>query len=199
MVRLTRIYTRGGDNGETSLGDGSRAPKYSVRVAAYGTVDEANAAIGIARLHVGAQTDLAADAQMDAGADAMLGRIQNDLFDLGADLCTPEDGRRSAGALRILAAQVERLEHEIDAMNAVLRPLDSFILPGGSAAAAYLHLARTITRRAERLVSDLAHAEPVNPEALKYLNRLSDHLFVLGRRLNDNGAKDVLWVPGATR
>ena len=192
MVRLTRIYTRGGDGGETSLGDGSRVPKHSLRVAAYGTVDEANAAIGIARLHA------------DAEADVMLGHIQNDLFDLGADLCTPEDGRRgadkgNAGALRILAAQVERLEHEIDAMNATLRPLDSFILPGGSAAAAYLHLARTVTRRAERLVGQLAAAERVNPEALKYLNRLSDHLFVLGRRLNDNGARDVLWVPGATR
>jgi cob(I)alamin adenosyltransferase len=187
MVRLTRIYTRGGDGGETSLGDGSRVPKHSLRVAAYGTVDEANAAIGIARL------------QADAEADVMLGHIQNDLFDLGADLCTPEHGRRSAGALRIAAAQVERLEHEIDAMNATLRPLDSFILPGGTAAAAYLHLARTVTRRAERLVSELARTEPVNPEALKYLNRLSDHLFVLGRRVNDNGARDVLWVPGANR
>ena len=187
MVRLTRIYTRGGDKGETSLGDGSRAPKHALRVAAYGTVDEANAAIGIARLHA------------DAEADAMLGHIQNDLFDLGADLWTPEDGRRSAGALRISAAQVERLEQEIDAMNAALRPLDSFILPGGTAAAAYLHLARTVTRRAERLVSELARTEPVNPEALKYLNRLSDHLFVLGRRVNDNGARDVLWVPGANR
>jgi cob(I)alamin adenosyltransferase len=187
MVRLTRIYTRGGDKGETSLGDGSRVPKHELRVAAYGTVDEANAAIGIARLHA------------DAEADAMLGHIQNDLFDLGADLCTPEDGRRSAGALRISGAQVERLEHEIDAMNAALRPLDSFILPGGTAAAAYLHLARTVTRRAERLVSELARTEPVNPEALKYLNRLSDHLFVLGRRVNENGARDVLWTPGANR
>jgi cob(I)alamin adenosyltransferase len=191
MVRLTRIYTRGGDNGETSLGDGARVPKHVLRVAAYGTVDEANAAIGIARLHVVAGTD--------ANADAMLGAIQNDLFDLGADLCTPEDGRRASGALRIAAAQVERLEQEIDAMNASLRPLDSFILPGGSAVAAYLHLARTVTRRAERLVSKLAQTERVNPEALKYLNRLSDHLFVLGRRLNDNGARDVLWVPGANR
>jgi cob(I)alamin adenosyltransferase len=187
MVRLSRIYTRGGDKGETSLGDGSRVPKHSLRVAAYGTVDEANAAIGIARLHA------------DAEADVMLGHIQNDLFDLGADLCTPEDGRRSAGALRISAAQVERLEQEIDAMNAALRPLDSFILPGGTAAAAYLHLARTVTRRAERLVSELVQTEPVNPEVLKYLNRLSDHLFVLGRRVNDNGARDVLWVPGANR
>jgi len=153
MVRLTRIYTRGGDGGETSLGDGSRVPKHALRVAAYGTVDEANAAIGIARLHA------------DPEADEMLGRIQNDLFDLGADLCTPEDGRRAAGALRIAAAQVERLEREIDAMNASLRPLDSFILPGGTAAAAHLHLARTVTRRAERRVSELARTEAVNPEA----------------------------------
>ncbi|MGH7048528.1 MAG: cob(I)yrinic acid a,c-diamide adenosyltransferase [Stellaceae bacterium] len=189
MVRLTRIYTRGGDGGETSLGDGSRVVKHSLRVAAYGTVEEANAAIGLARLHLAA----------DAEAQAMLGRVQNDLFDLGADLCTPEDGRRGAGALRILAAQVARLEHEIDIMNASLHPLDSFILPGGSAAAAHLHLARTVTRRAERLVSELAGAERVNPEALKYLNRLSDHLFVLGRRLNGNGANDVLWVPGQNR
>ena len=191
MVRLTRIYTRGGDGGETSLGDGSRVPKQALRVAAFGTVDEANAAIGLARLHV--------DGESDAAADAMLARIQNDLFDLGADLCTPEDGRRAARALRIVAAQVERLEGEIDAMNAALRPLDSFILPGGNPAAAHLHLARTVTRRAERLVCTLAAAEPVNPEAIKYLNRLSDHLFVLGRRLNDNGARDVLWRPGATR
>jgi len=195
MVRLTRIYTRGGDKGETSLGGGSRVPKHALRVAAYGTVDEANAAIGIARLHVGIGLGAGADAE----ADAMLGRVQNDLFDLGADLCTPEGGRRSAGALRISAAQVDRLEHEIDAMNASLRPLDSFILPGGSPTAAYLHLARTVARRAERLVGQLAQAEPVNPEALKYLNRLSDHLFVLGRRANDNGARDVLWVPGANR
>ena len=187
MVRLTRIYTRGGDKGDTSLGDGSRVPKQALRVEAYGTVDEANAAIGLARLHA------------DAEADAMLARIQNDLFDLGADLCTPEDGRRAVGALRIVAAQVARLEREIDAMNAHLRPLDSFILPGGTAAAAHLHLARTVTRRAERLVCALAAAEPVNPEAVKYLNRLSDHLFVLGRRVNDNGARDVLWQPGATR
>ena len=191
MVRLTRIYTRGGDKGETSLGDGSRVAKQSLRVAAFGTVDEANAAIGLARLQVGAGSD--------AEVDAMLARIQNDLFDLGADLCTPEEGRRAAGALRIVAAQTQRLEREIDAMNAALQPLDSFILPGGTAAAAHLHLARTVTRRAERLVCALAAAEAVNPEAVKYLNRLSDHLFVLGRRLNDNGAKDVLWQPGMTR
>jgi cob(I)alamin adenosyltransferase len=187
MVRLTRIYTRGGDKGETSLGDGSRVPKQARRVEAYGTVDEANAAIGLVRLHA------------EGEADAMLARIQNDLFDLGADLCTPEDGRRTAGALRIAAAQVARLEREIDAMNQALRPLDSFILPGGSAAAAHLHLARTVTRRAERLVCALAVEEKVNPEAVKYLNRLSDHLFVLSRRLNDSGAGDVLWQPGATR
>ena len=147
MVRLTRIYTRGGDKGETSLGDGSRVPKHSLRVAAYGTVDEANAAIGLARLHVSTGVNAGGDAE----ADAMLGRIQNDLFDLGADLCTPEEGRRDPGALRILTAQVERLEREIDAMNTTLRPLNSFILPGGTAAAAHLHLARTVTRRAERL------------------------------------------------
>src|SRR5580704_14151136 len=187
MVKLTRIYTRGGDKGKTSLGDGARVTKQSLRVEAYGTVDEANAAVGLARLHISGDDD------------AMLARIQNDLFDLGADLCTPEGGRRGAGALRIAAAQVERLEREIDAMNATLAPLDSFILPGGTAAAAYLHLARTVTRRAERLVSELAGAERVNPEALKYLNRLSDHLFVLSRRVNDGGALDVLWVPGANR
>src|SRR5947209_4193963 len=187
MVRLTRIYTRGGDAGETSLGDGSRVAKQSLRVEAFGSVDEGNAAIGLARLHA------------EGEADAMLARIQNELFDLGSDLCTPETGRRASGALRIVAAQVERLEAEIDAINAELAPLDSFVLPGGSAAAAYLHLARTITRRAERLVCALAAEEKVNPEAIKYLNRLSDHLFVLGRRVNDNGAKDVLWQPGATR
>ena len=187
MVRLTRIYTRGGDKGETSLGDGTRVPKQTLRVEAYGTVEEANAAIGLARLYT------------EGEPDDMLGRIQNELFDLGADLCTPETGRRAAGTLRIAAAQVARLEREIDTMNAALRPLDSFILPGGSPAAAHLHLARTVTRRAERLVCALAAAEPVNAEAIKYLNRLSDHLFVLGRRVNDGGARDVLWRPGATR
>jgi cob(I)alamin adenosyltransferase len=187
MVKLTRIYTRGGDKGKTSLGDGTRVPKQSLRVEAYGTVDEANAAVGLARLHVVGDNA------------AMLARIQNDLFDLGADLCTPEGGRRGAGALRIIAAQVKRLETEIDAMNADLQPLTSFVLPGGTAAAAYLHLARTVTRRAERLTCALAEAEKVNAEAVKYLNRLSDHLFVLGRRVNDNGARDVLWQPGLTR
>jgi cob(I)alamin adenosyltransferase len=187
MVKLTRIYTRGGDKGKTSLGDGTRVPKQSLRVEAFGTVDEANATIGLARLHA------------EGEADAMLVRIQNDLFDLGADLCTPEGGRRGAGALRIVAAQVKRLEAEIDAINAALAPLNSFVLPGGSPAAAYLHLARTVTRRAERLVCALAAEEKINPEAVKYLNRLSDHLFVLSRRLNDNGARDVLWRPGLTR
>jgi cob(I)alamin adenosyltransferase len=187
MVRLTRIYTRGGDGGETSLGDGSRVPKQALRVEAFGTVDEANAAVGLARLHA------------PAAADAMLARIQNDLFDLGADLCTPEDGRRAAGALRIVAAQVERLEHEIDAMNAELQPLNSFVLPGGTPCAAHLHLARTVARRAERLVAALAAAEKINAQALTYLNRLSDHLFVLSRHVNHRGAGDVLWQPGANR
>jgi cob(I)alamin adenosyltransferase len=187
MVRLTRIYTRGGDGGETSLGDGRRVPKHAARVDAFGTVDEANAVIGLARLHAAGEVD------------AALARIQNDLFDLGADLATPEDGRRAAGALRIVAAQVERLEREIDAWNARLAPLSSFVLPGGSACAAQLHLARTVVRRAERLVAALAASETINPEALKYLNRLSDHLFVLSRHVNDDGARDVLWRPGANR
>jgi cob(I)alamin adenosyltransferase len=187
MVRLTRIYTRGGDRGETSLADGTRVKKHALRVDAYGTVDEANAAVGLARLHA------------EGEPDAMLGRIQNDLFDLGADLCTPDDGRKAEGALRVAAAQVERLEREIDAMNAELKPLDSFILPGGTPCGVALHLARTVTRRAERLVVALAEAEPVNDEAVKYLNRLSDHLFVLGRWVNGRGAEDVLWVPGRHR
>jgi cob(I)alamin adenosyltransferase len=187
MVRLTRIYTRGGDGGETSLGDGARVPKDALRVEAFGTVDEANAAIGLARLHLAGE------------GDEMLARIQNDLFDLGADLCTPEEGRRAEGALRIVPAQVERLEREIDAVNAGLSPLNSFVLPGGSPAAAHLHLARTIVRRAERLVTSLARQEKINPEALKYLNRLSDHLFVLSRQANAGGAGDVLWRPGGTR
>jgi cob(I)alamin adenosyltransferase len=187
MVTLTKIYTRGGDTGETSLGSGDRVKKHDVRVAAYGTSDEANAVIGLARLHT------------SGDADAMLARIQNDLFDLGADLCTPEDGKRSEGALRIVESQVIRLENEIDAMNADLQPLTSFILPGGSPAAAHLHLARTVSRRCERLMTELAMHEKVNPDAIKYINRLSDHLFVLARHLNDNGAADVLWVPGASR
>lgn len=187
MVTLSKIYTRGGDAGETSLGSGDRVKKHDVRVAAYGTSDEANAVIGIARLHT------------EGDVDDMLMRIQNDLFDLGADLCTPENGKRSEGALRIMDSQVDRLEQEIDAMNADLQPLSSFILPGGSAAASYLHLARTVSRRCERLMTELAIDEDVNPAALKYMNRLSDHLFVLARKVNDNGATDVLWVPGQNR
>jgi cob(I)alamin adenosyltransferase len=186
-VRLTRIYTRGGDAGETSLVDGTRVPKHAPQVEAYGTVDELNAAIGLARLHAEGETD------------AMLARIQNDLFDLGADLATPAAGRKAPGALRIDAAQVARLEREIDAVNERLAPLDSFVLPGGGALAAHLHLARTVARRAERLVAALTGKETVNPEALKYLNRLSDHLFVLSRHANRDGAADVLWVPGAHR
>ncbi len=187
MVRLTRIYTRGGDAGETSLGDGARVSKASTRVAAFGTVDEANSAIGVARLHATGE------------ADAMLGRIQNDLFDLGADLCTPEEENPKYPPLRVSDRQVERLEREIDAMNERLAPLDSFILPGGSPAAAYLHVARTVARRAERLIVELAAAERVNPAAVRYANRLSDHLFVLSRHLNEDGRSDVLWVPGSNR
>jgi cob(I)alamin adenosyltransferase len=187
MVRLTRIYTRGGDRGQTSLGDGGRVAKHDLRVAAYGTVDEANAVIGLARLHT------------EALEDAMLARIQNDLFDLGADLCRPGDDPDEAGALRIQPRQVQRLESEIDDLNAALAPLDSFVLPGGRPAAAYLHQARTVVRRAERLTTELATREPVNPIAIQYLNRLSDHLFVLARHLNDRGKADVLWVPGGNR
>ena len=187
MVTLTRIYTRGGDQGRTSLGDGTRVAKHTARVAAYGTVDEANATIGMTRLHT------------TGAADAMLARIQNDLFDLGADLCRPGSDFESDTALRIRENQVERLEREIDGMNAELRPLTSFVLPGGTPAAACLHLARTVTRRGERLVVELAEAETVNPAAIRYLNRLSDHLFVMSRWLNDKGAADVLWVPGANR
>ncbi len=187
MVRLSRIYTRGGDGGETSLGNGERVPKHALRVAVYGTVDEANAVIGLARLHT------------ESDSDTMLARIQNDLFDLGADLCMPPDGRKADAALRIVDAQVERLEQEIDEMNARLAPLESFVLPGGSPAAAYLHLARTVVRRAERLMTELAEHEPVSPAVLRYINRLSDHLFVLARHENAEGRGDVLWRPGAHR
>lgn len=187
MVKLTKIYTRGGDAGETSLGDGVRVPKHDNRVAAYGTVDEANAVIGLARLHT------------EGAADDMLGRIQNDLFDLGADLCRPETEDSGRSALRISAAQVERLEAEIDAMNAELAPLDSFVLPGGSEAASWLHLARTVARRAEREITALAVGAPVNALAISYINRLSDHFFVLARHLNDKGGRDVLWQPGENR
>ncbi|MBU6445353.1 MAG: cob(I)yrinic acid a,c-diamide adenosyltransferase [Alphaproteobacteria bacterium] len=187
MVRLNRIYTRTGDKGTTALGDGTRLPKHAPRIAAYGTVDEANSVIGLARLHTSGQLD------------AMLGRIQNDLFDLGADLCVPQDGRKAEGALRIVDAQVERLEREIDAMNAELSPLTSFILPGGTAAAAHLHLARTVARRAERLMVELAEREAVSAAAIRYINRLSDHLFVAARFANDKGQADILWTPGANR
>ena len=195
MVQLTRIYTRGGDKGKTSLGTGERVAKHDPRVSAYGTVDEGNSIIGLARLSLAAQTD----ARL-VDADEMLGRIQNDLFDLGADLCTPDSDRKPEWTpLRIVEQQVLRLEQEIDRMNAELQPLTSFVLPGGTPAAAWLHLGRTVVRRAEREMTALAEREPVNVEAIKYINRLSDHLFVLARRLNDNGAGDVLWVPGANR
>lgn len=187
MVKLTRIYTRGGDKGQTSLGDGARVPKHDPRVAAYGTVDEANATIGLARLHT------------EGALDAMLGRVQNDLFDLGADLCRPGNGDPARSALRVNEAQVARLEAEIDEINAALAPLDSFLLPGGTAAAAALHLARTVSRRAEREITALAEAEAVNPQAVRYINRLSDLLFVLARHANGDGAQDVLWEPGQNR
>jgi cob(I)alamin adenosyltransferase len=188
MVKLTRIYTRGGDKGKTSLGDGKRVVKHDLRVAAYGTVDEANATVGLARLHC------------EGEVDAMLGRIQNDLFDLGADLCRPEGEKvPDPPPLRVTAAQVERLEGEIDRINAGLAPLTSFVLPGGGAAAAHLHLARTVARRAEREITLLAETAAVNPEAVRYVNRLSDLLFVLARHVNDGGATDVLWEPGAHR
>ena len=193
MVQLTRIYTKSGDKGTTALGTGKRVPKHDLRVAAYGSVDEANAFVGVARLHT------RGDAPQLAEADTMLARIQNDLFDLGADLCRPGEDDAGGKALRVQESQVERLEREIDGMNAELQPLRSFVLPGGSAAAAHLHLARTVTRRAERLVVELAEVEVINRAALRYLNRLSDHLFVLSRWLNDKGRQDVLWVPGAHR
>lgn len=186
MVKLTKIYTRGGDQGQTSLVDGTRLSKDAPRITAYGTVDETNATIGLARLHT------------TGDADAMLGRIQNDLFDLGADLATPESDAME-GALRIQQSQVDRLEQEIDQLNESLEPLDSFVLPGGSPGSSFLHLARTVSRRAERDAITLATTDSINPVAIKYLNRLSDHLFVLGRILNDGGKSDILWVPGENR
>jgi cob(I)alamin adenosyltransferase len=192
MVVLNRIYTRTGDDGSTALGSGERRAKYDLRVAACGTVDEVNAAIGIARLHAATDPEL----------DAMLARIQNDLFDVGADLCLPDKGRGPGGArLDVTDAQVEWLEHQIDRLNAELEPLRSFVLPGGSAAAADLHLARTVCRRAERLIAELKDkpGESVTPAVLKYVNRLSDFLFVAARFSNDKGAADVLWVPGQNR
>ncbi len=190
MVVLNKIYTRTGDAGETALGNGTRVAKHAARVNAYGTVDECNATVGMARLY--------AEGEMDT----RLAAIQNDLFDLGADLCRPEmdkDAEADYPPLRMAAVQVERLEAEIDAMNADLTPLRSFILPGGSALAAHLHLCRTVSRRAERLTVELAAAEPVNEAAVKYLNRLSDWFFVASRIANENGTADVLWVPGANR
>ncbi len=197
MVVLNRIYTRTGDTGTTALATGDRRPKFDLRVEAYGTVDETNATIGLARLHTAAA---------DAEVDAMLGRIQNDLFDLGADLATPETGEPLPyEALRITQGQVDRLETEIDRLNAELEPLRSFVLPGGTPAAAALHLSRTVCRRAERLVVELAHKpeEKVSEAAVKYLNRLSDFLFVASRFVNGKGSGegsgDVLWVPGQNR
>jgi cob(I)alamin adenosyltransferase len=192
MVVLNKIYTRTGDDGTTALGTGERRKKYDLRVAAYGTLDEANSVIGIARLHTGE----------DAALDAALSRIQNDLFDVGADLTTPGKGKGPGGArLTVTAAQVDWLEVEIDRLNDELEPLRSFILPGGSAAAAYLHLARTVCRRAERLIAELNDKpdETVTPEVLKYVNRLSDFLFVAARHANGKGARDVLWKPGQNR
>jgi cob(I)alamin adenosyltransferase len=192
MVVLNKIYTRTGDDGTTGLGTGERRKKYDCRIAAYGTVDEVNAVLGLVRLHT-------AD---DALLDAALSRIQNDLFDVGADLCMPGKGKGPGGArLDVTDAQVDWLEQEIDRLNADLAPLRSFVLPGGSPAAAYLHLARTVCRRAERLMVELKDQpdEDFSPAALKYINRLSDFLFVASRYANDKGARDVLWVPGKNR
>ncbi len=192
MVVLNKIYTRTGDDGSTALGSGERRKKYDPRVAAYGTIDEANAAIGVARLHTSHEAEL----------DAALARIQNDLFDVGADLCTPGKGKGPGGArLTVTDKQVEWLEAEIDRFNAALQPLRSFVLPGGSAASAHLHLARTICRRAERLIAELKDKpdESVSSEVLKYINRLSDFLFVASRYANSQGAGDVLWKPGENR
>ncbi len=190
MVVLNKIYTRTGDGGQTALGNGQRVVKNSARVSAYGTVDEANATVGLARSHA------------EGHADERLAAIQNDLFDLGADLCRPDMGGDADAAhppLRMAATQADRLEAEIDAMTAQLEPLRSFILPGGTALAAHLHLCRTVTRRAERMCVELAAAEEVNEAAIRYLNRLSDWFFAAARIANDQGRADVLWVPGANR
>ena len=192
MVVLNKIYTRTGDDGTTALGTGERRKKYDLRISAYGTLDEVNAVIGIARLHTA----------NDPALDAALSRIQNDLFDVGADLCTPGKGRGPGGArLTVTAVQVTWLESEIDGLNADIALLKSFILPGGGPAAAYLHLARTVCRRAERLIAELADKadESVTPEVLKYVNRLSDYLFVAARHANNEGTRDVLWKPGQNR
>ena len=192
MVRLNRIYTRTGDDGTTGLVGGERRPKSDLRIEAYGTIDEANAAIGMARVALGSD---------EAGLDPVLARIQNDLFDLGADLASPADAVRGEGALRIVQSQVDRLEADIDRLNENLAPLKSFVLPGGAPAAAALHLARTISRRAERLMVALAATpgESVDAPAMRYVNRLSDLLFVASRAANRNGADDVLWAPGQNR
>ncbi len=190
MVVLSKIYTKTGDAGETALGNGARVAKFSTRVTAYGTVDELNSVVGLARL------------QAEGDLEGQLSRIQNDLFDLGADLCTPDmekDAEREYPPLRMDASQVARLESEIDVMNGRLEPLRSFILPGGTPLAAHMHHCRTVARRAERFVVELATMETVNPEAVKYLNRLSDWFFVAARIANDDGRADVLWVPGANR
>ncbi len=191
MVVLSKIYTRTGDDGTTALGSGRRVAKYDLRVECYGTLDETNAAIGLARLHT----------RSDGALDAMLARIQNDLFDLGAELCYPNESKDVRGRLAVSDSQVERLEREIDTLNRELQPLRSFVLPGGTPAASFLHLARTISRRAERLMVALAARpnEPVGGSALRYINRLSDFLFVAARYANDMGKSDVLWVPGQNR
>lgn len=192
MVILNRIYTRTGDDGTTGLSTGDRVSKFDLRVAAYGTVDETNACVGLARLHTAAT---------EPEVDAMLERIQHDLFDLGADLCTPEKEGLAWEPLRIVEAQVTRLEREIDGLNADLSPLRSFVLPGGTPAAAHLHLARTVCRRAERLMVELAAkpGEAVSGAALRYINRLSDFIFVASRFVNARGARDVLWIKGKNR
>ena len=192
MVVLSKIYTRTGDDGTTALGSGRRVAKYDLRVECYGTLDETNAAIGLARVHTGSS---------DPALDAMLARIQNDLFDLGAELCYPDESKDARGRLSVSEAQVERLEGEIDTLNRELQPLRSFVLPGGTPAASFLHLARTVSRRAERLMVALAARpnEPVGGSALRYINRLSDFLFVAARYANDKGQSDVLWVPGQNR
>jgi cob(I)alamin adenosyltransferase len=187
-MKLDRIYTRSGDDGRTSLGDGGRLPKFHVRVAAYGSVDEANTVIGIALLHV-----------EDAVVRDVLTRVQNDLFDLGADLCRPEREHRKVEPLRVSERQVTWIEERIDLFNAALAPLESFVLPGGTPAAAHMHHARTVIRRAERYMTEIAYQEPVNPAALRYANRLSDLLFVLARYINERGRADVLWRPGLHR
>ena len=189
MVYLSRIYTKTGDRGDTALGDGQRVVKDHPRVEAYGQVDELNAVLGLVAAYC-----------PDAPEAALLRSVQNDLFDVGADLCVPQpEGEQPGPGLRVTAAQAERLERVIDRLNEGLDPLRSFVLPGGTPAAAWLHLARTVCRRAERAVVTLTHAEPVNPQVVVYLNRLSDFLFVLARVANDNGKADVLWVPGANR